>query len=391
MDLFVLGGDFQREHLVDSYQSLIWTERYAEYGDFELQVIANAENRKLFQIGTWVSIQESNRVMKIRTVEDKADEAGLEVMTIKGLSMEAELMDRMARQTMNFDLEQTPTWDIRGWPANIARYMFEQVCLVGVLSFRDVWPNTQETMPANLANRIPEPRPSISVEVPPKDLYSAIKEVCDAYDLGFRVLWNAATQQFTFQVYTGFKRTADQLENTAVIFAPDLDNLRSGSVFSSIHDEKNVAYVLSKDKTLMVYAPGAEKKNGFDRRTIIVEVSDLPDNATEEELEDFLYDRGREALAAHRTLHFFDGEVQSNSPYLYGRDYELGDIVDFRNYAGEDQQMLISEQIFVSDSEGIRQYPTLMLASRMLEGTWALWPDNMKWNEAEGETWDSMP
>lgn len=391
MDLYTLGADYRRQSVVDSYESLIWTERYAEYGDFELVVSADSANRETLPVGTWLAINESQRLMKVRTVDDSLDADGRAMLTIKGLSMEAELEERMARQTMTQHLTQRPTWNIRGWPANIVRYMFEQVCLVGVLSFRDVWPNTYSVPPPNQGDRIPEPVPSIEVEIKPQTLYSAIKDLCDSYDMGFRVLWNNNPGSFQFQVYTGFNRTTSQDVNPVVIFSPDLDNLRQTSTFSSIHDEKNVVMVISDTHTLFVYGSGAEKKSGLDRRGLILEVTDIPEGLDEGEIEVFLYDRGMAELAKHREQYLFDGEIQPRSQFRYGRDYELGDLVELRNYAGEDQQMMVIEQIFVSDGEGVREFPTLAMPANLTEGTWRLWPGTMSWADAEGDTWASMP
>lgn len=36
MDLLVLNTDFESISVIDTYESMIWTDRYNAYGDFEL-------------------------------------------------------------------------------------------------------------------------------------------------------------------------------------------------------------------------------------------------------------------------------------------------------------------------------------------------------------------
>jgi hypothetical protein len=51
--------------------------------------------------------------------------------------------------------------------------------------------------------------------------------------------------------------------------------------------------------------------------------------------------------------------------------------------------LLVTEQIFVSDLEGDRSYPTLQAVDLVQPGSWSAWSRTGIWNDAVG-TWDSL-
>jgi hypothetical protein len=63
-----------------------------------------------------------------------------------------------------------------------------------------------------------------------------------------------------------------------------------------------------------------------------------------------------------------------------------------RNTDGVINNMRITEQIFVSDREGERSYPTLMLNVFITTGSWLSWLNNKVWSDMGlTEYWDNQP
>ena len=54
MQLFVLDKSFEVVSLCDTFSSLIWTERYSGYGDFELYLPASVANINMFPRGFYL-------------------------------------------------------------------------------------------------------------------------------------------------------------------------------------------------------------------------------------------------------------------------------------------------------------------------------------------------
>lgn len=98
-------------------------------------------------------------------------------------------------------------------------------------------------------------------------------------------------------------------------------------------------------------------------------------------------------LSEYRAYQAFDGEINQNSQYVYQRDFYLGDLVELRNEDGNGNHMRVVEQIFVSDREGDRAYPTLALNQFVNTGSWLSWEPSKKWIDFELDPieWDELP
>ena len=392
MDLFTLDSQLRRTSLFDRYQSLIWTERFSAYGDFELVINSSLSSRNAFQPGTRLAINESTRVMVVETVIDKTTSDGKTLLTVKGPSMEEVLDDRFvafftAPSTFSPTFTQGPKTT-----AEIVRSIFDYICIAGGISTGDRIPfyTVGNFYPTDT---IPEPPATITMQIPKISLYSAIKQICDIYGLGFRLVRNGDLSQLMFNVYSGNDRTTLQTTLPAVIFSPELDNLSDVSFLTSTSAFKNVAYVLAPNGSQTVYATGFDSATaGFDRKILYVDASDITD-AAGTGLDAKLQQRGKQQLALNTNLAAFDGEIPKNSQYQYHTHYELGDLVEIRNADKVTNQMVVTEQIFVSDEQGDRQYPTLAVKLLITPGSWYAVPPAQVWDDLVdvADTWAVRP
>lgn len=367
MEVYVLDSLLRRQQVVDRFESLIWTERFKDAGDFELVIHSNRTSRGQFTKGTKLAVNTSFRVMTVETVEDTTDEEGRSLLTVKGSSLESVLHDRVARNS-HADLQTEKMWVLGGTPGDVARQIFNDICMLGKLSASDIIPFIQPgtIMPYST---LPESSTPVIVQLPPKTVYKAVKDICDIYDLGFRLVRNFDLSQLYFDIYAGSDRTTRQTELTPVIFSASNDNLQNTRGFESIEGSKNVAYVYSDFGSVIVYADGVpEDVDGFDRRVLLVEVTDIDEGTPDVEL--MLYQRGKEELAKARGFSAFDGEINQNAVHRYGIDYNLGDICELQNKDGIVSYKRVTEQIFVHDEQGERSYPTLTTDMFVAENTW---------------------
>lgn len=355
MEFYTLDSILRREWIFDTFESLIWTERFAAFGDFRLVIESTPVTRNVLATGVRTVINRSNRVMEIETVTDVKDSDGRALLYVQGEELTKILDDRVATDSMS-----TPgPWSITDQPADVARYMFDQICRNGVPVAEDVIPFL---VPGSLypPSTLPEPSASITWSQERDTLGTgAIKKICDLYDLGFRLVRNGDESELYFDIYAGNDRrvTFPPTELTPAVFSRELDNLQNTKEFKTIDGLKNVAYVFSAAGNRVVYAPDIDPSvEGFERRVLIVK-SDV--SAGTSGWEALLDQQGAEELAKHRSLQAFDGEVNQNSNYHYGVDYDLGDLVEMMNTDGLTNNMRVTEQIFVEDQEGERSYPTL--------------------------------
>lgn len=386
MNLYTLDSLYRYAEIVDDYSSLIWTERHRAWGDFELHLPSSRGRRTLFQVGTRLSVDGSYRVMVVETVEDSVDADGVATLKITGKSLEAILDDRLARGTLG-DTTATPKWTLTGAPADIARQIFHDICVTGILDVGDILTVTEASIFPE--DTIVEPPDSVTVELDPTTVYQAIKSICDAYELGFRLVRNPTNTQLYFDVYTGSDRTARQTTLPAVVFSPELDNLQNINEFRTIAGAKNVAYVISPVGHAVVYPLNVDPTIfGFDRHVLIVKADDItdPDATIATAL---MVKRGNDELSKYRTFSGFDGEISQSTSYVYGVDYNLGDFIEMRNSDGVINQMQVTEHIRVSDQQGVRSYPTLSLHKFINAGSWSGWPTAQVWHDldVDPQTW----
>lgn len=391
MEVYILDSLYRRIELVDNHESFIWTERFSAFGDFELLVNSTVQNRTRFTSGTRLATNDSARVMKVETVEDSTDAEGRNLLKLSGRSLEAILDDRVARGTLG-DLETTPKWTLTGTPGEIAREIFHDICVTGILDAADVIPGIIEDS-IFPADTIVEPIDPITVEIELTTVYLAIKNVCDLYNLGFRIVRDQDTSNIYFDVYAGSDRTTQQTTLPAVIFSPNLDNLQNTTELTTIAQYKNAAYVFSPVGHEIVYPLDIDPTiTGFERHVIFVKADDITDTVPADATAKMIQ-RGREALSQNRAYSAFDGELNQNGDYIYGIDYNLGDLVELRNIDGVTNQMQVTEQIFVSDKEGERSYPTVSLNTFITPGSWLSYSPEEVWLDfdADSTAWADLP
>lgn len=385
MELYILDSALRRTKVIDRFESLIWTERFSSFGDFELVIHSTIESRSMLPAGTLLAINLSWRVMIVETIENKSDADGRAMLSITGRSLESILLDRVAKSTMS-DLTTDPYWELLGTPGDIARHVFTSICVEGDLSVGDIIPYIQ---PGTFfpPDTIVEPADEITVALEIDTVYATIKSICDAYDLGFRLVRALDLSELYFNVYSGNDRTTSQTVLPPVVFSPELDNLEDVSELTSIAQYKNVAVVFAPNGVVTVYAAGADAStSGFARRVIYVDASDVT-LAAPAALTAELTLRGQQALSENTSLSAFDGEIPQFGSYRYGVDYDLGDLVEVRNSDGITNNMRVTEQIFVSDSQGERSYPTLAIKLLITPGSWLAWESNNVWDDELG-TWE---
>lgn len=380
MDLYILDDQFRRSEVVESFRSLIWTERYSAYGDFELAIDPSRAENGLFSTGTMLGIDKSDRIMVIQTTEDTDADDGTATLKVTGKELTEVLTTRPNRAAMT-----SSEVDLVGLPAAILRDLFEDICITNAV-------NTQDNLPVAMGDpsptSIPEPGDSVTIRVDLNDLYSTMTQIANQYNLGFRIFKDGDTGNLYFEVYSGDDRTSGQTTFPAVVFSPQLDNLTDTTDLTSSALLKNVAYVIAPNGTRVVYANGGDTSTeGFARRAIFVKADDI-DEVAGATLDLLLEQRGQEELSKTRVVIAFDGEISQTS-YIYGTDYNLGDLVEKRDDQGTAAIMRVTEQIFISDENGEKSYPTLALDLLVEEGTWLAygaqeWPDTdpLEWEDA---------
>lgn len=385
MEIYILDSLWRRTQVVDRFKSLIWTERWKDVGDFELTVKSTLANRALFTPQTKLAMNNSLRVMEIEEVEDTKSSDGEELLVVTGLSLESILQHRVAWH----DLASSSPWYITTSPIGLPRELFDAICTTTpftggpLLDPKDELPFVTQRYPTPEVP--PESEEMVDwVQERPRILLDVIKEWCDSYKLGFRLLREDDSSNLYFEIYSGRDRTTRQTLADPVIFSLDLESIKDTRELASTRNYKNLAYVVADGQTGFPIAPDDGDPNvfGFDRRIELVEAQVPSGYGSPVPL---MSREAKQVLSTKRAVSIFDGEVNQYSPYRYGVDYELGDLVEMRNRDGVVSYKHVTEQIFVDDAQGERSYPTLSIGRFESPNTWlSSAMSELEWGDFDG-------
>lgn len=360
MDGYILDSLLRRTFVFDDYQSFIWTERFFDTGDFELDIASTPANRALFPEGTLLAldITKSSRIMQVQTITDATDDDGNDVLKIIGPAIEDIFNGRVVYDSAT-NTETDPAWIITDTPGNIIRTMVKKVCVDGVISANDVIPEIEwgSLAPFNMSSAIPEyPTPIVWTQNLDQ-LMNPVKQLAQAFNLGFCLLRGNDDGKLYFQVYSGLDRTSRQTIVPVVIFSQQMDTLQGVTTVKDISTARDCAYVWGVEGPIEVKADDSlSETSGLARRVLLVNSEVQGDNP---DITGAMTLEGKTALSAARASYLMDGEVNQYSQFKYGVDYNLGDLVDMRDADNNVFYKRITEQIFVCDENGERSYPTL--------------------------------
>lgn len=350
MEATILDTSFNIVGIVDDYQSMIWTERYSEAGDFELYGATNSTIASYCKMGYFVTIPESNRAMIIESIEISEETDKSNKILVKGRSLEAILMRRIV-------------WDqtiLSGTVQNAVYKLLYDSILNPSDSNRAI-PNfyfLQSTDEAITSLTFE------SAQFTGDTIYDAIKQFADAFEIGFKIEF--INKQMIFSLFAGKDRSYSQSTNPFVVYSDDYDNIVSSDFKNNMSSYQNVALVAGEgegsERRKVEYYTSESAPSGLGRYELFVDARDISSTTdegtlTDEEYENELRTRGDSKLAEVEEDFSFDCQIDTLNSYQYGKDYDIGDILQLIGILDIKAQMRITEFIRCTDTNGYSAYP----------------------------------
>lgn len=351
MFYYILDTEFKSVMLIDSFESTIWTDRYREEGDFEVflfpskEIIANAKD------DYYLYNPSSEHLMIIERQEITTDVEEGARFIVTGHSLESILKRRIvwSQTTISGSLQNgikklideniiNPEVEAR----KISNFVFKESSDTAITKLKHEQQYTGDI------------------------LYDVIKNLCELYDIGFKIIYNFETGNFEFSLYKGTDRSYNQNRNPYVIFSPNYENIINSDYTHGIEDYKNVTRIGGEgtgvDRVMADYGTAY----GLTRREIFTDARDVSkknDDGTQlsdDEYTNLLQQRGKEKLSEYIIKEGFEGEVEASKMFVYGQDFFLGDCVQVENEFGISGTSLVSEIVFSQDESGETIYPTFV-------------------------------
>ena len=348
MDLRILDTNLNNVAILDVYNSFIWTDRYYEYGDFEIYTAMDPTLLDFIKQDYYIETRESEHTMIIEDLTIKSDTEEGNYITIVGRSLES-ILDRRI------------VWGQKTITGNF------QNAIKTLLNESIISPSKTERKISNfIFEETDDPYiTSLTVEAQytGDNIYDVIQKLCEQFNVGFKVILNT-NKQFVFSLYYGSDRSYEQTDNPYVIFSPNFENIINSNYIETKSSLKNVTLVggeVDENENRKYVTVG--NVSGLDRREIFTDARDLQSEAdgetlTATEYNNQLKQRGKETLAENIEEIAFEGESDTSIMFKFGEDFFMGDIVQVENEYGHESRARVVEMVISEDEEGYSVYPT---------------------------------
>ncbi len=350
MEPLVLNSDFEAVMVFDSFKSLLWVDRYNEFGDFEIYMPITTEFFSYLQQEHYIYLYESDHVMIIEDLEIKQDVEEGNYLVVTGRSLESILDRRIV------------------WEQTILSGNFQN-CIEMLLNNAIISPIIPERKINNFvfeASDDPEIMSlSIEAQIPRgTNLYDVVHSLCLEKNIGFKITLDD-NDQFIFKLYSGVNRSYEQLTNPYVVFSKDFDNLINADYVESKKALKNVTLVAGEGEETIRKSTVVGGGSDLSRRELYTDAYDISQNdgntvLTDEEYLAQLVQKGVDSLSKSIIRNAFESQIDSvNNLFKYNVDYFIGDVVQMVNDYGIESRARVMEIIHSRSEEGIETYPTL--------------------------------
>lgn len=364
--LNVFDTEFNQIAIIDDYTSLIWTEKYQEVGDFELELRYDKKWKDILKQDYYCRIDPSERTMIIEKVQIEHDDDGLSVMTVSGRSVEC-------------ILERRIVWKKRTFGTTTNSETHEEIKkTVNIQDSIKTLFNDNIVSPENTNRKISNFKFIASEDSYIKNLkfnqdydgdsmLDVIEDLCSDKRMGYKILMDD-DNNFNFQFYKGTDRSMEQSNNEVVIFSENYDNLISSEYYSDKTEFFNTMYVTKSDSS----GSGSSKTEvnldtspaqGLARRETTCSESDLQSKYKTSDNNSLSSDakksKGRIKLKKdYKIKEVMEGDISYESMFVYPDDYKVGDKVQFIDIYGNNRPMTVTEMVIGRDDSGYTMIPT---------------------------------
>lgn len=225
MDIYILDSNFKFNLLIDVYQSVVWTERFFEAGDFEIYLPLETKyltGDNAIQQGQYVTTSDTETIMVIEKMEIKKDLEGTDSLILVGRSLESILSRRIVWKTKRWELKNP--FDII---TDVVKSAFCGVVCEHSSFDMDERDGTRKVSNFVLADDVYGLREYIEANYVPKitrvlcgeNVYDLVVEFCKHYEIGFKM--GVTFDENDNPIITmKFYRGEDRSENQPLVYEP---------------------------------------------------------------------------------------------------------------------------------------------------------------------------
>lgn len=376
MDIRILNKDFQWEYTIDSYKSFIWTERYQDYGDFEIYLPMQEGLLDKLQLDYYVEIDGSEYTMIIETLQIVTDPDSGDMLIVSGRDLTSILDRRVILRNANA-INNTVLYITNTY----LKECFETGLSGSNGNIKRIIPNFKYKIESDYDERtkkvIGTGSGNIYIIISCDIIGDLIKSLLEykEEEIGYKITLTE-DNNFLFEYYLGVDRSYNQIENPCVIFSNEFGNLYGATFKNSKKNYKNQAIVVTQNcsyyynstevraiprMSIAIPYNSDTLPSGLELRELTVDGSNIQNSYSATNLNQ--WDAGARSegfmqIGKHKIENTFEGEGENTPQWTYRKDYFLGDIVQIEDPYGNSGPARIVEYIFCDDdSNGEQRYP----------------------------------
>jgi hypothetical protein len=369
------------------YESLIWTDKFFEPSEMELETYAVSATLDKIGVGTLLAIRQSKEVVMVEGITISTDDRGVEKLKVIGKSLTSYLEHRsvgysragkyqMARAYSNLDagllvlynsFVNLDAFDLTTLQPSAYKSPYDRFVNCAITdSTRNLTSNTA-------APRFIKPGPIESVVRqwfsehpiglrmlrPPNELVTKVSPILPGGAL--LKLPTRDSTKLLFDAFVGIDRSTEQTSVPPVVLDVSHNDLINPQYFVSSAKLKTDVQTLLDGKSILTSLPSdTGPPLGLRRRVLVLDGGAPEEGESQENFEADVALSATEILKSSANITGIDANVSAHSRVRFGVDYFLGDFVTVRGKFGISAKGRVTEFIRNESAEGEVSYPTLL-------------------------------
>lgn len=365
MELTVLNKNFETIYILDTYESVVWVDKFNKPGTFEIYSPVTNDLLEYFKPDYYLINNKSEHVMIIEDISIESDIENGNKIKIIGRSLESLLERRIIWTKTSFKENHNLQKAIRKLvERNISSSTNNKTAARRIPNFILADESTDTSITSLKLTDGAQYDGS-------NNLLEVVQSLCSENNIGFKVILNESNQ-FVFSLYNGVDRSYGQSERTFVTYSPDFDNVISSDYKEENSNVKNVALVSNGDEDDLINRT-IGSATGLARKEMYVNASDITNKGKQEDdsgsestisvaqMKMLMDQKGtRELAETVKNVKSFDAKCDTSRLYVYNKDFFMGDIVQLANEYGIESKSRVTEFTWSSTTSGIETYPTFV-------------------------------
>lgn len=312
---------------IDNYESMFFNRSHHGIGAIELRINRYKKyadtllKDNLILVGT-----DLNKVFIIKHREIELDENGkiTENWLIKGYALKSIVAQRITMPPLNTAYDNKSGNVETVMKHYINRNLVNPVDVRRKIPQLVIAPDLQRGTHMTYASRF-------------KNVAEEMSTLSLTSGLGWDVTLDIDNKKWVFDVVEGRNLVAGQSINPPVIFSPQFESLQSLHYTQSELNYKNVAIVAGQGEGVERRVIEVGNYTAINRHEVFIDARDVAEVDDDEQqipvaqIVQALTDRGQQNLNELLQEEYLEGQILTDSPFVYQKDYDVGDIVTNQN------------------------------------------------------------